>query len=203
MLVSREKPRFDRVLHDWLLLLTARSWSQVVAERFALRKEVRKRTNRLMRLLFVCLWSVGKFVRHSRIRRHEKMMRFMKRIVCAKKGLWKLRRRIRMKHFVARFVGTYETVPTLLIFMKFVVSRIVLVQKWYRRYHVKRLLMLSLMNIQWSAIEFVVLRSRLGKDGSDTTMTAQEINASIREGRVSSAVPVPVRLRLLKDQLNV
>lgn len=158
-----------------------------------------------MRIVFLTLWAVGKFVRRFHVRRYNRMMRLMKRIlvfVMLKRGLWRARLRLRTGKQLAEFFVQHSSQPTLLLFIKLVLSRVILIQKWFRRQYVRQRLLLAIMNLQWSSIEFVVLRSRPGEI-EDPSLTEAKISDSILRGQTSDVVPVPFRLRCLKEQLKV
>ena len=62
--------------------------------------------------------------------------------------------------------------------------------------------MLGMMNIQWSAIEYVVLKNRKSVLGENDQF-ASEIGKAIKEGKLSNAVPMHIRLKYLKSGLVV
>ncbi len=197
-LVSKEKSSTWKLMQSWLAVGTLGGMLEGLVDKYNLKKAVKKRTDKLMRILFVCLWSVGRFVLRGRKMREQKILRCMHAIVTSCRGMWRMRRRIRMKRRMVKFVDNASATPQFVVFVMVVVCRIRLIQKWFRRYLVKRRLLLAIMNRQWSAIEYAVLK--LKKDPRSLT---EKINYCIETRQKGDVVPIHVRTFFIRQYLSV
>ena len=119
-----------------------------------------------------------------------------------RKGLCKMQRRFRAKKKMVKFVDSYSTTPLFILFIMRISQRVIMIQKWFRRYLVKKHLSLAIMNMEWTYIEHAILKLKI-TDKSDAIPLEKQIAESIRSSRKSDVVPVPVRLHYIKAQLNV
>ncbi len=197
-LMEREKAGTWKLVHSWTAMTTLGGWLQILSGKYSRRRAVKKRVDRFMRILFVGLWTVGKFRRMLTGVRLERIRRGMRKVIASHHRYWKAQRTLRSKRNVARFVDEVSITPVFVMLVMFVVQRIRLVQKWYRRYLVKKRLMLSIMNRQWSATEYVVFKLK-----NDPRPVNERIEYCIKTNKRSEAVPVNVRIRYITQHLNV
>jgi len=198
MKLEKSVSNIARIENAWVFIRHFTLWLEIISSKYALRKKLQKQTTKYLRIIYVTFWALGKFISHNKIRRAKQLMKYMKTIVKARKDLWRFKRWTKAKNNIRKFVVKYEGNPQFLLFVKFVVDRLTKIQKLYRRYYIKKTIMLSLMNIQWSAIEFAILNIRKGTD-----LQESDINNAIKEGRMSNAVPVNIRILYIKDFLKV
>lgn len=149
------------------------------------------------------LWTVGFFLRVSRKMRVQKLNRILTKFSKAYVGLWRLRRRIRYKKSIALFVKKNEEIPLLLLFNMNVVYKIRLIQKWFRRYLVKRTVLLALLNCEWSSIEYAILRVTSVEEGNESPRFRRTVDKCVAEGKHSDIVPIEIRLFYIKNHLEV
>ncbi len=197
---GRERANVGRLRCDWTMLGAAAAWMTCLAGKYNTRREVRKRTTKFMKLIFVTFWAIGKMIRKIRGFGMRKATRILGTVARANLRFWRTRRKLRALKSVAKFVGKYEENPTLLLFLKFVIFKIRKVQLWFRRIYARKMVMIAIMNAQWSAVEAAVIKVREGerKEGA----ISEAVDEAIREGRTSSVVPVPVRLFYIRRWLK-
>ncbi len=181
-----------------MALAGLRAWLRIMGEKYVLRKEVHHYVDRRFKVLYYSFMALGRFLRKVRKIRFNRRVALLKGIVSTKKGLWRLRRRIKAKKKISTLMRGYEASPVFLVFAKFVIRRLVMVQKWYRRSYVKKLLMLALMNMQWSFIEYALVKENRG-----VSLGSADIEKCIKEGKTSDAVPLDVRLAYFRKYLTV
>lgn len=187
-----------KILHDWICVSTLNQWLFTLNNKYQLRDLVRLRTDKLLRILFVSFWAIGKFIRKFKTQRLKKLQTFVKATFGAKKGLWRLRRRIKAKKNLLKLVIQYEALPMLLIFIKTIIYKLCTIQKFYRRFYIKKQIMYNAMDIQWSYIEYVILKTRSREEDLKTA-----IENGIKFKQASNCVPLKIRIHYLRNCLNV
>jgi len=201
-LISKEKSNTHKLIKNWLHLGTLGGMLQILSEKYNLKNAVKKRTDKLMRILFVSLWTVGKFIRKFNSKRMSKAKRSLKTIVNTHRNLWEIQRRVRAKRRIAKFIDEYAQIPAFTLFVMQISRQVIIIQKWYRRHLVRKRLLLAIMNYQWSPIEYAIIRGKL-TDKTDKKICDERINECIYQSKKSDVVPLFVRIHYLKQQLNV
>ena len=109
-IVSKEMQNIHKVTKDWVMAITMRSWCKLLAEKCILKEIVMKRTNKLMRIMFITMQVVGKFCRMAYFIKKRKLMRLMTNYVCLKVYIWRKKKAHRIRKIIANFFCQYSNV---------------------------------------------------------------------------------------------
>ena len=161
LLINKEKAKNYKIISSWLMQITINDWIKEIVRKYQLKRKVKKRTDKMMRILFITLQVVGKFCRKFYFLRRKKLMRAMTNFVSIKISYWKMKRRIRMKKIISKFFTEYSMTSQFHLFIMKIGRCLILVQRWYRRYLVKKRLMLAIMIIEWSHIEYAIVIKKI------------------------------------------
>ncbi len=188
------------MLQAWTGLATLGGWMRCLATKYNNRRAVRKSTDRMMRIMFITLWVVGKIRKKVRRLGLRKVSTLLGGVVRANIVLWRGRRRARARKSVAAFVAQHEQAPVLMQFLKFVVYRIRRIQRWFRRICAQKTLALAMMSFQWSAVESELINEKASKRKG---AIRDSVSAAVLRGRPVAVIPMSVRLFYIKKWLHV
>lgn len=197
--VVAEKGRSWKLVRSWQDLATMGGLLSILAIKYTTRKEVRRQTSKNFRLIFFSFLAIGRLIRRLRAFKMCRSIFVIGRVMRTKLKFWRQHKIVKSKTAVGKFVERVEDSPMILLFLKFILSKIFIIQKWYRRVLVKRYLMLAIMNLQWSVLEYAVLKVRASERKNSDLMVAENLKA----GKVSEVVPVSIRIQYLRAKLKV
>lgn len=198
----REILQHYTTVYNWIHIATTLGMLKRCANVYLLKREVKVHCEKYWRMFFTLSRVVGRFRKVlAGIRLHKAKVK-LRSIVAIKKNFWSLKRRIRSKKHIAKFFDRYSEMQVKCLLIMTVGSAILRVQKWYRRYMVKKRLMLALMNVMWSAIEYLIAKGMI-----ETREKGREkmpmVRKAILRRKKRDIVPLKVRIHFVKHQLQV
>jgi len=200
-LINKERINSYKLSRAWIMNATLNYWLELLASKYNLRITKRMRTDQLLRALFVTLLSIGRFRRKAKQLRLKRLLRLMTRFISFKMPIWRKEKANKMKEIVLNFLNNYSSVQSICYVMLGVVKRLKILQRWYRRYIVKKQIMLAAMNILWSYIEYTItVKKMLSKCKQNQWNYC--IQETIIENNKSEVVPINVRIFYIKKHLN-
>ncbi len=198
IVISKDRSNVWKFSQAWIAIGTLQGWMSVIMAKYKNRCLTRKKTNRYLRIIFRCFLALGRICRRAHKIRTNKLLRSMRRIAYGKMCVWRMTRKSKTRERLTNFLKMHFACPMLLLLVKSTAKSVVLIQRWHRRYMAKRTLALSIMNIEWSVIERIMLTR-------SSTQTQQQMLAKqiFISDPGSDVVPMPVRLQYLNAILNV
>lgn len=200
MLLAREKPHIPNIIRSWLFLRTFATLADRISKLNSRYKVSKKHLKKHIALLFIFSLFFGKLLRKWRMKRSEKLIKLLTKIIRNRKGLWKFGKQVKAKKKVAEFLHNCGNKVHLCFLFSSIAHRVRLIQRWYKWHYMKEKMLYGLMLRQWSVIEFVLLntKGKLSLKQLDVAVTK-----SVLSKNFSKVIPRRVRVRSIKEYLSV
>lgn len=188
-----------RITCSWIILSTLGNWLKNMNERYKRFKLVAKKTRALFIIWFMGFWAIGKMIKLLKKIRLKKKITVINKIASKRIWLWKKHIQTKSKKNISKFLQKVWDSPVLLIFVKLLDHRVRMIQKWFRRSYLKQKIMSTSMNLQWSAVEYALVKTKR----HNLSIMNDVINNFIKAGDTSNIVPLPVRMYYMRSYLEV
>lgn len=144
--MKKEMSKFRYSIHSWLLLYGYIVWLERMSKRYISKKAVYKRTNKILKCIYVTLWSVGRFIKIHKRLRTKRMEIIMKSIIRTKLQLIKLKYRIHSKRSIAKFIHNVETNKEFIVLLNKLARAFLVLKRWLTRIIIKKRLKFVAIN---------------------------------------------------------
>ena len=198
-IIRKEEAHSYRIIRNWILSNTTWSIIYQLYEKYSLRKKIRNKTNKYLRRVFFIMKAIGKLLIKLNNFRVYKSTRTLQILLLRCRDKWCSKIRHNLKARAANFLDKYSQSTNLSLLIMHVANRILIIQHWFRRYLTKKRLMLAIMNIQWAAIEYLMIEDKL----VNRINLKKIIRITMRKRYDSEIVPIKVRLYYIQQELDV
>lgn len=162
------------------------------AEKYNLRKEVRKKTIKSLRFIYIWLLAIGKIKKRLRNFRLKKASLSIAKVVRIKRIAWRNRIKILSLKRICNFILDYENQNMLKIFVQSIMTKIIFIQKWIKKLLLRKNFTMCLLLKQWHSNEGEVVKKWLKLTGNYIPKSASE-----------DIVPQKVRQHFLLERIKV
>jgi len=114
---------------------------------------------------------------------------------------WLERRKIICQTYLFNFLHRNSSMKNFLYMAKLAHNQIKYIQKWYRRIYLKRTIATAIINLEWSAMEYDIIKGTKKQDILSNFGTL--IKDNYIQGKLTIAVPVKTRIKYIRSFLNV
>ena len=180
ILTYKERTLTSQVLSHWIILKTLTDWLKCCRLEYTIKKVIKHNTKKMVRVLFFSLLAIGKFRKKLYCIRLKRLSDLLKQVIRMKIEFWRKKRKKKYKRILGQFLIKYSHLSKFHLFVMQINKSITLLQRFYKRYLVKRAIMLSAMSIKWEKLEL-----------HNTTKTK------------NSVIPISIKMAYLKKEMNV
>ena len=163
------KENFHKLLSSWIQFAVSFAWISEINKKYQLKKHVKKHTDKLMKIFVVSWMAFARFYRIIRKYRKRILIVRLRSVISVKKSLWRYKHRIKMKKRFINFFIKFSNISSICWLIRKTTKALITLQRWYRRYLVKKYLMIGIMNYQWSELEYSRTRIRCIKTNLKST----------------------------------
>ena len=178
-LMNKEKKNENKIIQRWIFMFTFINCMKAFIRRFIIKKKAKKHSGKLIVIFKAVSKTIAKFLKILKKFKIRKSLVKIKCFVSIQKSMWRLRRRAKSKLLTSGFIMEYARLYAFKLLIMKIAKGILAIQHWYRRCLVRKYIMLSAMCIQWSSIEYVLIK----KNHYDPIEEKAEILSSIKIGR--------------------
>jgi len=191
ILIRKEEANSHKIIYNWIILFSINNLIRQFHSKGILRKNLRKRTSRILRCLFFSLLALGKFRKRLYDIRKSKATQTLRRLLSKHSKAWKEKIRRLTEVRVTNFCVKYSTSSYFKLLTMKIAKRIKVLQRCCRRYLARKHLMLAIMNKQWSLVEHAVIKCKSNEEIIKEPLLSE-----------SKVVPLKVRLYFLNKHLK-
>ena len=196
----KERKHIPKIMKSWILLKTFMTQIKQLAHAYNVKSQSKKRINKFLTLFSICSRFLAKMVMKWRIRRDNRIVELMTKIIRTHKHHWRFQRQFKNKKRIGEFLYIHKYAVPLLLVVKCTIRSIIKIQKWYKWNYQKRCILLGLMLRQWSAIEHVVDRFKASLTDKQIYNLVQ---VSIKKRSVSKFTSRKFRIQIIETYLAV
>jgi len=172
-----DRVKIYKIYRNWLFLGTLIGWMKNIEQKFELRTQKKEKTYKYLRIIYVSFKAAGKIIKKVRKIREEKFTKLVKKVMHNKIIRWRAHRKEKMLQNFIKFLSNHDSSSQLELFVKSILyNSIIKIQKWYRRILCQRIMRISIINLQWSALESYII----GVEKSEENLTLKKLNKAIR-----------------------
>lgn len=196
----KERLHIPRMIQSWIFLKTFALSIKQAADEYNIKRESKRRINKFLTQLSICSRFLARVMRLWRVRRDNRLLQLMTKIVRANKAHWRFHRQFKHKRKVGGFLYTHKYTKPCLLLLKCATRSVVTIQRWYKWCFKKRIIFLALMLRQWSAIEHVVAKLKASLTDKQVYNLVQ---ANIKKRSASKYTSTKFRAQAIESHLAV